>query len=494
MRNFYSTLLILILLGGIGGCKNSSESSDNNKKSPFRNEFISDIDLEEIKKRGYLTAIIENSSTSLFLYKGQPMGYEYDLLKIFCEEIGVELRLDITSNLNEGFEKLNSGQGDILAYSLTVTKERKERINFSHYHNQVRQVLVQRKPDNWRKMKLHEIEKKLIRNPIDLIGKQVFVRNGSAYHSRLKNLSDEIGGDIIIVEDFPDVETEALIRKVALGEIEYTVADEDIALVNETYYSILDTRTPLSLPQQIAWGVRKKSTKLLDEVNSWIIEMRKDVTYYTIYDKYFRSTNQSKARLKSDFFYVGNGSISPYDSLIKVAARDLDWDWRLIAAQINKESKFNPNVESWAGAQGLMQLMPVTGREYGIEDLLDPEENIRAGKKHLIWLKKFWANKVRDSTEHVKFVLASYNVGHGHLLDAVRLTKKYGKDTAVWEDNVEFYLLQKSYSKFFNDPVVKYGYCRGIEPVNYVREILNTYQNYLDIIPPEPASVIAAQP
>jgi membrane-bound lytic murein transglycosylase F len=141
-----------------------------------------------------------------------------------------------------------------------------------------------------------------------------------------------------------------------------------------------------------------------------------------------------------------------------------------------------------------MQLMPITGREYGITDLLDPEENIRAGKKHLIWLKNFWANKVRDSTEHVKFVLASYNVGHGHLLDAVRLTKKYGKDTAVWEDNVEFYLLQKSYSKFFNDPVVKYGYCRGIEPVNYVREILNTYQNYLDIIPTEPEKVIAARP
>ncbi len=467
-------------------CKKSSESSDTNTQSPEREEVIAELDLDTIISRGHLTAIIDNSSTGLFLYKGEPMGYEFELLTMFCREIGVELRLEVTPSLSEGFMKLNQGKGDILAYNLTVTKERRKRIAFTHYHNLVRQVLVQRKPDDWRQMKLHEIEKMLIRNPIDLIGKEVWVRNSSSYLTRMQNLSDEIGGDIIIVEDYPDVETEGLIRKVAEAQIDYSIADEDVALVNASYYPILDVKTPVSLPQQIAWGVRKNAPDLLNRLNEWIDRMRKTNDYYVIYDKYFRSTRQSRRRVNSEFFSSGDGRISPYDSLIRNAAEKLSWDWRLLAAQINKESRFDPTTTSWAGAIGLMQVMPKTGSRFGASNLKDPAQNIEAGSNYLVWLEEFWRPQVPDSLERSKFVLGSYNVGQGHVMDAIRLARKHGKDTAVWDDNVAFYLLQKSYSKFFNDPVVKHGYCRGIEPINYVSDILSLYDNYLDIIPQLP--------
>ncbi len=476
------TLFIIMAVFSFWGCKQTSESSDNSADKPLKPEFIADIDLEDIIERGYLTAIIDNSSTGLFIYKGQPMGYEYELLKIFCDKIGVELRLEVTPSLNEGFNKLNQGTGDILAYNLAVTKERKTRINFTHYHNLVKQVLVQRKPANWRDMKLHEIEQELIRNPIELIGKEVYVRNGSSYLDRMQNLSEEIGGDILIIEDFPDVETEALIRKVATGEVEYTVADEDIARVNASYYPILDVNTPLSLPQQIAWGVRKNADGLLETLNDWILEMRKKDQYYVIYDKYFRSTKKSRIRVKSEFFTAGDESLSPYDSLIKNAAQELGWDWRLLAAQIFKESRFDPKAVSWAGAKGLMQLLPATAEAYGAKDLFDPAQSIEAGKNYLLWLDDFWKPRVTDSLERQKFVLASFNVGQGHVLDAVRLSKKYERDTATWQDNVAFFLLQKSYTKYFTDPVVKHGYCRGIEPVNYVDDIYSVFMNYKDII------------
>jgi membrane-bound lytic murein transglycosylase F len=211
--------------------------------------------------------------------------------------------------------------------------------------------------------------------------------------------------------------------------------------------------------------------------------MRKTNEYYVIYDKYFRSTRQSRRRLNSEFFSTGDGRISPYDSLIKEGASKLNWDWRLLAAQINKESRFDPNTKSWAGAVGLMQIMPKTGNRFGATDLLNPDQSIEAGSNYLAWLDEFWRPKVADSLERVKFVLGSYNVGQGHVMDAVRLARKYEKDTAAWDDQVAFYLLQKSYSKFFNDPVVKHGYCRGIEPVNYVADIFTLYENYLDIIP-----------
>ncbi|MEP0984604.1 transporter substrate-binding domain-containing protein [Ekhidna sp.] len=480
MNTINKSILCFFALLVISSCKQSS-SSQVNQDYPERDEFIVDLDLAKIKERGYITAIMDNSSTGLFVYKGKTMGYEYELLKLFCEEQGLQLRINITQNIGEGFNKLNTGDGDILAYNLTVTKERKNRIAFTHYHNLQRQVLIQRKPKDWRKMKLHEIEAQLIRNPVDLIGKEVVVRPHSSYYDRMVNLSDEIGGDILIVPGETNAETEQLIKMVAEGKIDFTVAEEDIALVNSTYYPNLDIKTAVSFPTQIAWGVRKNADELLGALNNWIVRMRKTTDYYVIYDKYFRSSKSALRRSRSKYSSIRGEAISPYDSLIQNAADELEWDWLLLAAQVFRESKFNENAESWAGAIGLMQVMPRTGKEYGIRDLYDPEKNIYAGMKHLQWLQNQWAKKIADEDERLKFVLASYNVGLGHLQDAVRLTEKYGGNPQSWQD-VSGFLLKKSRSKYFNDPVVVYGYCRGSEPVEYVDRILDIYQNYKEIL------------
>lgn len=482
--HFKTALLSFVAILSVASCKQST-SSQASKDYPEREEFIVDLDLPKIKERGYITAIMDNSSTGLFVYKGKTMGYEYELLRMFCEEQELQLRINITQNIGEGFNKLNTGEGDILAYNLTVTKERKKRIAFTHYHNLQRQVLIQRKPDNWRQMKLHEIEKELIRNPVELIGKEVVVRPHSAYYDRMVNLSEEIGGDILIVPGDTNAETEQLIKQVAEGKIDYTVAEEDIALVNSTYYPNLDIKTPVSFSTQIAWGVRKNADQLLAALNDWILRMRKTTDYYVIYDKYFRSSKSALRRSRSKYSTInGEGAISPYDSLIQNAAAELGWDWLLLAAQIFRESKFDENAESWAGAVGLMQVMPRTGREYGVTNLHDPEKNIYAGMKHLQWLQRQWEKRIADENERLKFVLASYNVGLGHLQDAVRLTEKYGGNTKSWQDVSQF-LLKKSRSKYFNDPVVEYGYCRGSEPVEYVDRILDIYQNYKEILQQE---------
>ncbi|MEQ9466135.1 MAG: transporter substrate-binding domain-containing protein [Ekhidna sp.] len=478
----YSTTAILyvVLCLGVFSCKQSS-SSQAKDDYPERDEFVIDLDLGKIKERGYITAIMDNSSTGLFVYKGKTMGYEYELLKMFCEEQGLQLRINITQNLEEAFNKLNTGEGDIMAYNLTVTKERKKRIAFTHYHNLQRQVLVQRKPRNWRQMKLHEIEAELIRDPVDLIGKEVVVRPHSSYYDRMVNLSEEIGGDILIVPGDTNTETEQLIRHVAEGKIDYTVAEEDIALVNSTYYPNLDIKTPVSFSTQIAWGVRKNADGLLKALNSWILRMRKTTDYYVIYDKYFRSSKSALRRSRSKYSSLSGGHISPYDSLIQNAADQLGWDWLLLSAQIFRESKFDERAESWAGAIGLMQVMPRTGREYGVDNLYDPTQNIYAGTKHLEWLQNQWEDKIADREERMKFVLASYNVGLGHLQDAVRLTEKYDGNTQSWQE-VSEYLIKKSRSKYFNDPVVEFGYCRGSEPVEYVDLIFDIYQNYKEIL------------
>jgi membrane-bound lytic murein transglycosylase F len=483
VKDFYSFLLtglnpiyylfLLALLSCITSC------SDQSKQAP---EFVIDFDFDKIKERGYLIALVDNSSTGLFVYKGKTMGYEYELLKMFTDSMGLGLRLEIVPNIDDAFKKLNSGIGDVIAFNMTVTKERKERIQFTTTHTQVRQMLVQRKPENWRELKQHEIENNIIRNPIQLVGKQVWVRYQSSFGQRMKHLSEEVGGEISISEDSPNVTTEDLIKKVAEGYIDYTIADENVAMVNAAYYAILDVNTPVSFPQQIAWGVRKNADSLLLSVNQWIAAMQKTTDYYTIYDKYFKSSRSSLRRKEAEFSSLSGDKISPYDDLIKKYATELGWDWRLLAAQIYKESKFNPVAESWMGAIGLMQVMPSTGEQYGISKLKNPDENIFAGSQQIKWMQDIWKDAIIDEQEKIKFILASYNVGQGHVLDARRLAEKYGEPKDDW-NVVSKYLIKKSLVEFYTDSVVQYGYCRGDEPVRYVEEIFTIFDNYQKLFP-----------
>ncbi len=329
---------------------------------------------------------------------------------------------------------------------------------------------------------MHNVEEKLIRNPIDLIGKNIHVRKNSAYYDRLQNLSEEIGGEINIIPAEGHLVTEELIQKVANGEINYTIADKNIALLNQTYYSNIDVETEISFPQRIAWAVRKNSPDLHDAVDSWIEESRGSLKYNVIYKKYFKDIKEYKQRVKSEFFSKGGSKISPYDDILKKYADSINWDWRLLASLAYQESNFDPQTTSWAGAMGLMQVLPSTAYSFGVTSLYDPEENIKAGTAYLEYLDEYW-KEIPDSLMRRKFVLASYNAGPGHVSDARKLAEKYKKDPNLWDENVDIYLKLKAKPEYYNDKVVKYGYCRGEEPYNYVREIADRYAYYSEFIP-----------
>jgi membrane-bound lytic murein transglycosylase F len=451
-----------------------------NRKDDGRTSLIA-LDLEEIKKRGYINALVDNNSFSYFIYKGHSMGYEYELLKLFASHLGVDLRIKVTSGVVNAMDKLNRGEGDILAFPLTVTKERTEQVTFTNPHFNSYQVLVQRKPSDWRELSQDKIDQQVIRNVASLIGKEVHVMANSSYLQRIKNLSEEIGGDIIIKEDSLNSESESLIKAVALGQIEYTVADYQIAMVNAAYYPNLDVSTVLSLPQQIAWAARKNSPELLNATNEWLIKIKKEPTFMVIYNRYFKSPRTSLIRMKSDYSSIGGNKISPYDALIKAGATRLNWDWRLLAAIVYQESKFKNGGESWAGARGLMQLMPATAERFGATNPDDPKQSIRAGVTFLKYLNKYWTKSIASEEERLKFVLASYNAGLSHIIDARQLAIKYKRNPNEW-NNVEYYLLRKSEAEYFRDPVVKAGYCKCEEPVNYVKSVLEKFEEYKNLI------------
>ncbi|MFC2084472.1 transporter substrate-binding domain-containing protein [Bacteroidota bacterium] len=451
-------------------------SSDEN------DEFVVNFDFDKIKERGKLIAITGFNAYSYFIYKGQPMGFEHDLVTKLADYLGVEVEFRVVKNIQMMFDMLNQGEGDLIAYNLTVTKKRLKKVTFSEHHHTARQVLVQRKPDNWRFKKVHQIERNLIRNPIDLIGQTVHVRAGSAHIARLDHLSEEIGDDINVIEANPEDSMEDLIRMVSEGEIEFTVADDNIAKLHLATYKNVDINTYISFPQRIAWAVRKNSVQLLSEINKWLSGMKKKSDYYVIYNKYYRNRSAFARRVSSEYFSQTGGKISAFDDLIKKYSKELNWDWRMLASLIYQESQFKSDVNSWAGARGLMQLMPATAELYGVEDLQDPHENLKAGISYLSYLDKFWSEMVPDSLERIKFVLASYNIGPGHIVDARNLAEKYGADPEIWFYNVEVYLLKKSSQRFYNDEVVKLGYAKGTETVKYVKEVLDRFEHYKQFI------------
>jgi membrane-bound lytic murein transglycosylase F len=444
----------------------------------FTTEPEIELDLDVIRERGYLTALVDNTSISYFIYKGRTMGYEYELLKRLTENLKVSLKVKLVTGIEQAIDLLNRGEGDVLAFPLTITEERKEYMAFTIPHFNTHQVLVQKKPANWRMQPPQLVEKKLIRDTIQLIGKEVYVMRGSSFKDRIEELSLHLGGKIKIVEDSASAETESLIRKVATGEIKYTVSDQAIAMVNTSYYPNLDIKTVLSNPQPIAWAVRKNSPQLLEAVDGWLKESKRSGVFNVIYNKYFKNPRTLMARIASDYHSKTGNKLSPFDDQLKKGAEEISWDWRLIAAMVYQESNFDPTVESWAGAIGLMQIMPETGTYFGVENLTDPTQNIRVGIRFLKFLDKQWAKTISDPQERIKFVLASYNVGLSHVIDAQKLTQKYGKDPAKWSGNVEEFLLKKSDPKYFRDPVVMVGYCRCVGPVNYVKEVLQRYEEY----------------
>ena len=468
--NYMHRRVLLLLVLMLSSCQWTRK--DNLVRSPEVS-----TDLSDIRKRGTLTALVDNNSVSYFIYKGVPMGFEYELLQRVCQHLKLDLKIKVISSIEEAVNMLNTGQGDVLAFPLTITEERTHFLSFTRPHFANTQVLVQRKPEGWKSMAPSEVERSLLRDPVQLIGQEVHVKHGSSFKDRLGNLSEEIGGAILVREDSIDAETESLIRAVAQGNIRYTVADQTIAMVNSFYYDNIDVQTALSLPQQIAWAVRTNSPDSLKALNDWSDEIKGNGIFQVIYTKYFATPRNAMAVIQSDYSSHGGNKLSPYDDQIRKLSELLGWDWRLLASVVYQESHFQPGVVSWAGAVGLMQLLPETGSFFQVSNLYDPRQNLNGGVKFLKYLDDYWAKSVTDPGERIKFVLASYNAGLSHIIDSKNLARKYGKNPARWEQ-VGWFLAQKTNPKYYRDPVAPAGYCRCEGALSYVKEILQRYDEY----------------
>jgi membrane-bound lytic murein transglycosylase F len=462
------------------GCQSTREGLDESLRSgqPIPTHM---------ETSGKLVALIDNSISSYYIINGQPRGFEYELLRWFCKDHDLALELKIIPHFEHVLDSLVAGVGDIAAANLSVTKDRLERVHFTPYLMRNRQMLVQRFPENHRRLDRKALEKKLVTDALDLDGKTVHVHQGSSFYTRLQNFARENGIDIQIEHAPNDIDTDELIRMVADGEIDYTVTDENVGKLQSHLHNNLHIGTPLSLSQSISWATRKDSDSLNDLLEAWILKNRPGNKFAVIYRKYFHPTRTTIAGMQSAFNLSQGGKISYYDDHFRKHGDKHDIDWRLLAALAYQESRFNPEATSAFGARGLMQVVPNTAQRFGVafEDIYVPERNIHAGSAFLKHLFEYWERKLEDHTDLNKFVLASYNAGLGHVIDARKLAEKYRLSSEKWEGNVAEMLLKKSNPRFYRDPVVKHGYCRGSEPVRYVENVLGYYTQYVMLTPGE---------
>ncbi len=456
-------------------------SSSNQQGYNLNTTPVSNSGLEEILERGKLIAVTDPGSTSYFVFRGEPMGYQFDLLKLFALHLGVELEIYAESDTEVSLEKLGTGQYDLIAKNLAITQQRQAEVDFSEPIMNSRMVLVQAKPFKWRQMRTaEEIEANLIRNNLALVGRTLHIPRNQAIYNRLQHLQKETGAVInVVVED--EFDSEDLIAQVARREIDFTVTYEHIARVAAEFYPELDVQTPLSLVFPVAWAVGKGNETLLNALNEWVREFKNTLHARLIYDRYFNNPRGLHAGMR-EYHSQKGGSLSRYDDVIRNHSAILGWDWRLIASLIYQESRFRHDQVSLAGAFGIMQMMPATAAMFGIDTTSTAPEQIVAGIRYLAYLDRQFSDEILDPTERKKFVLAAYNGGIAHVWDARRLAEKNNRNPNIWEGNVDYFLLNKSRPEYYTDSVVRYGYSRGEEPYNFVIEILERYGHYRSVV------------
>ena len=423
------------------------------------------VDLDAIRKRGALRVLTRNSSTTYFLHRGEELGFEYELTQEFARTLGVRLELVIPPSREALAAYLREGKGDLIAAGLAVTAERSREFAFTTPYNRVSELLVVSTKD------------KTTRSLADLQGRKIAVRRSSSYHQALAPLQATHGFELLAVAE--DEETEDILEAVEDGKYAATVADSNIVDVEMTFSDGIRSVGPIGDPRDVAWMLRKDQPKLKAAADRFIRKIYRSTRYNMMVTKYFKNERQMRVAASEDRSDKA-GQLSPYDALVKKYAGMYEFDWRLVTSQMYQESRFDPGARSWVGALGLMQVMPRTAKEAGVGDVRKPEQGIHAGVKVLSRYSAMYQDPEINAQDRLRFALASYNCGPGHVADGRRLAADLKLDPNRWVGQVEKAMPLLAKRRFAR--TARHGYCRCSEPVKYVSEIQSRYESYSKLI------------
>jgi len=420
--------------------------------------------LDKIKSSKTLNVVLLNAPSTYYIGTDGPQGFEYDLIKSYAEHLHADLNITAAHTIKEAIELSQNPNIHITSASLAKTPKREEKFNFGPSYFEVQEQVI----CNRGMLR----SSKFPRDVEDLAGLNIMVGADTSYSETIKSLQKD--GFDINVTTTSEYSTEELLEKVAIHEIDCTVADSNIYALNLKYFPEIAMAFSISPREQLAWLLPHGANQLKADMFAWLNDFNqkgkmtqlKDHYYsYVLFFDYY-NTKMFYKRIKS--------RLPRYKKYFQEAAQKFGIPWTLIASVSYQESHWNPKAKSFTGVRGLMMLTLKTAKMLGVKSRLDPKQSVMGGTRHLKHMIKIVPQGV-EGENRLKYALAAYNIGMGHVKDAMKLAKRLGLNPNVWSD-LKIVLPLLSQKKYYRD--LKFGYARGAEPVKYVEAIYN----YKDIL------------
>lgn len=420
--------------------------------------------LDKIKRTKSLNVVLLNAPTTYYVGSEGAKGFEYDLLNAYAKHLKVNLNVIPVETIKEALELSKKPEIHIVSASIAKTPKKQKEYNFGPSYFEVQEQLICHRGMIG--------SGKFPRSVEQLAGLKITVGEDTSYSETIRTLQNE--GFDINASFTSEYSTEELLEQVASHQIDCTIANSNIYSLNLRYMTEIALAFTISGREQLAWILAENSDKLKADMYSWLntyvqtgsMDELKDHYYsYILYFSYYDTTMFYK-RIKS--------RLPKYEKYFKQASKRYDIPWKLIAAISYQESHWNEKARSYTGVRGLMMLTKNTAKMLKIKNRLNPKQSVMGGVRHLKQMLKNVPEEVQGENR-LKFALAAYNVGMGHIKDAQKLAIKLGYDQNIWSDlkKVLPLLSQKRYYR-----TLKYGYARGSEPVRYVDSIYD----YRDIL------------
>jgi membrane-bound lytic murein transglycosylase F len=393
-------------------------------------------------------------------------GLEYDLLRRFAGKAGLHVTFTPMHHPDSMLMALQRGEGDLIAAQWTPRPEQRQWVRFSEPYRYVRPMLAVLREDPVPVAPGTPVLKAAASDTVELSLWSPFVGSDYAF--------DEALGHNTRIHVDPAVLPEEQLMSVVMGRHHAAIVTDARAAYEADRFPVLEFTGPLGEARPLCFVVRRNAPALLGALNTWLEDADEKEARRQFIAAYEWSIKGPGA-LKARNMPIKGDSISPFDEVFQRHAHVARWGWELLAVMAYKESRFDTTVVSSKGAQGLMQIMPRTGAKLGLDSTAVVSDHIRAAARYIAKLDTMWMRAVTDREQRLRFVLASYNAGPGHIIDAQRLAERLGLDPARWEHNVERAVLLLAKPRYYMEPGMKNGYCKGSQVFHYVRDVTAMY-------------------
>ncbi|MBK8614409.1 MAG: transglycosylase SLT domain-containing protein [Flavobacteriales bacterium] len=425
-----------------------------------------DRDLEQIKADTLRVLMLRDPLT----WEQRPeaeTGLEFELLERYARWAKLKLKVVPVDHPDSLLLWLQQGRGDVAAAQLDPSSPKKRFIAFSKPYQQVAPVLVALRAD--------PLTRKARRK-----GEQapdtILLSRWSPFERAAVDLAARNGVKPVLYTSYGT--PEEVLVDVVLGRRPGAVISDAAAMTESKRFPHLSFGPRVGPAVDLAFGLRTNAKALRRSINNWLVDKKERAFMEELIGSVEGSVKQRGAFVSTKNEALATDTISPFDSLFQLHADSLSMDWRMLAAVAFKESRFDTSALSSAGAEGLMQMMPETAASLGVDAKDGVSGQVRGASRYLAELDTIWRGTVPAADQRMKFVLASYNSGPGHIKDAQKLARELDLDPSRWDGNVERALLLLNKPRYFMRSCVKNGSCRGWETFQYVREVGSTFRRY----------------